>query len=133
MPPPARILIVEDESLVAHDLARRLARLGYTVVGRAATGVQAIHHAETLRPDLILMDVHLRGGMDGVEAARAIQTLAPIPIVYLSAASDAATIERMHATGAAGYLHKPVGPQMLGQTLRQVLSACARAHPNMHS
>lgn len=129
MPTPPHVLIVEDELLVAHDLARRLTRLGYRVVGVAATGGEAVHQAVTLRPDVVLMDIHLRGAMDGVEAAQAIRARAPIPIVYLTAYTDAATAARIRQTGAAGHLQKPVPEHTLQQTLRRVLSPPPPAPP----
>jgi two-component system, cell cycle sensor histidine kinase and response regulator CckA len=122
MPPPPRILIVEDESLVAFNLDRRLTRLGYAVVGRVATGAEAIHCAMTLSPHVVLMDIHLHGDIDGVEAAQAIRAQKPIPIIFLSAYVDATTIARLRAAGVAeAYLRKPIVDQTLQQTLQQVL------------
>ena len=129
MPPTPRILIVEDEFLVAHDLARRLARLGYTVVGRAATGDEAIRYAVTLCPHAVLMDIHLRGNMDGVEAAQVIQAQRPIPIVFLSAYVDAAALVLPRATGAVAYLSKPIADHALQQTLQRVVSPFHTAPP----
>jgi CheY-like chemotaxis protein len=118
-----RILIVEDESLVAFNLDRRLTRLGYSVVGRVATGAEAIHGALALCPHVVLMDIHLRGEMDGVEAAQAIRAQKPIPIIFLSAYVDGATIARLRAAGTAeAYLRKPIVDHTLQQTLQQVLS-----------
>jgi CheY-like chemotaxis protein len=114
---------VEDESLVAFNLDRRLTRLGYSVVDRVATGAEAIHDAVTLCPHVILMDIHLRGEMDGVEAAQAIRAQKPIPIIFLSAYVDAATIERLRQAGVAeAYLRKPIVDHTLQQTLQHVLS-----------
>jgi CheY-like chemotaxis protein len=122
MPPTPRILIVEDEALVAYNLTRRLTRLGYSVVGRVATGAEAIHCAMTLCPQVILMDIHLRGDMDGVEAAQAIRARMPIPIIFLSAYVDTATIAHLREAGAAAaYLRKPVVDHTLQQTLQRVL------------
>jgi CheY-like chemotaxis protein len=118
---PARILIVEDEALVAQDLTRRLIRLGYSIPAVAATSAEAIHHALTLRPDVVLMDIPLRGTMDGLEVAQALRAQLPRPIMYLSAYTDAATAARIQETGAAGYLRKPVAEHTLYITLRQVL------------
>jgi CheY-like chemotaxis protein len=117
-----RILIVEDELLVAYNLDRQLTRLGYTVVGRAATGVEAVHYAVMRCPHVVLMDIHLRGNMDGVEAAQVIRALKPIPIVFLSAYVDMATIDRLRGTGAVAYLGKPIAEHVLAETLRRVLS-----------
>ena len=129
MPTTPRILIVEDEALVAFNLDRRLTRLGYSVVGRVATGDEAIHSAMTLYPHVVLMDIHLRGEMDGVEAAQAIRAQRPIPIIFLSAYVDAATIARLRAAGVAeAYLRKPIVDYTLQQTLQHVLS-CGQTGP----
>ena len=84
----ARILVVEDEQIVAEDLSRKLRRIGHQVVGTAATGEDAARLAVELRPDLVLMDIRLRGRMDGREAARIIQRMTGAPVVYITAYSD---------------------------------------------
>jgi CheY-like chemotaxis protein len=121
MLPSAQILIVEDEALIAYDLARRLRRFGYRVVGLVATGPEAIEKAVTLRPDVVLMDIRLRGEMDGIEAAQSIQARAPIPVVYMSVFTDPATLARTTRTHAAGYLRKPFQNDKLQQALHQAL------------
>ena len=83
--PVGRILIVEDERLIAIDLQRRLTRLGYTVVALAASGAEAIQEALALHPDVVLMDIRLQGDMDGVEAAQQIHASAAIPVVFMTA------------------------------------------------
>ena len=85
----ARILIVEDEYIVQLDLQSRLRRLGYSVVGVASEGEEAIAKAAELSPDLVLMDVRLEGPMDGIEAARQIRAARPIPVLYVTAYTDA--------------------------------------------
>jgi CheY-like chemotaxis protein len=121
--PPARVLIVEDESITALDVARRLRGLGYEVVGLASTGPRAIEHALARRPHVVLMDIHLQGTMDGIDAARHIQATAPIPVVYMSAHVDAATVERIQATTrAAGFVPKPIHLPTLHATLQRVCS-----------
>ena len=117
----ARILIVEDEGLVAQSFRRLLTALGHTVVGLAASGEEAIAQAEALRPDVVLMDICLRGAMDGVEAARHIRARAPIPFIYLSAYVDALTAARAQQTAPAGYLVKPVAEDKLRDALEQAL------------
>jgi two-component system, response regulator PdtaR len=83
-----RILIVEDEKILAADLESKLRQLGYRVEGIATSGEEAVRLAQEHAPSLILMDVRLSGKMDGVEAARQIQAKTPVPIVYLTAYSD---------------------------------------------
>jgi CheY-like chemotaxis protein len=122
MDAPARIVLVEDEAIPALDVARRLRRLGYQVVAVARSGPQAIECALTRAPDIVLMDIHLQGAMDGVDAARHIQASAPIPVIYVSAHVDAATLERMQSTAAAGFVPKPVHVPTLHATLQRALS-----------
>jgi CheY-like chemotaxis protein len=123
MDPPARILIVEDESITALHLAQQLRSLGYQVVALANSGPRAIDHALAHRPQAVLMDIHLQGTMDGIDAARHIQAATPIPVVYMSAHADAATIKRLQATTqAAGFMPKPIHLPTLHATLQRVCS-----------
>jgi len=102
-----RILIVEDEHIVAMGIKRMLKGLGYTVTGVASSGGDAIGKAESTFPDLVLMDIMLKGDMDGVEAAKEIKHLFGIPVVYLTAYSDSDILERAKKTGPLGYIVKP--------------------------
>jgi CheY-like chemotaxis protein len=102
-----KILVVEDENVVALDIQRDLIGFGYEVSAVAASGEEAIEKAATLHPDLVLMDIRLRGEMDGVEAVDEIRTRFNIPSIYLTAYADAGTIDRARLTGAFGYLIKP--------------------------
>jgi CheY-like chemotaxis protein len=83
-----RILIVEDEQIVAADLESKLNRLGYEVVGIAASGEEAIALAEELRPELVFMDVRLQGPMDGTEAARHVQRMTGAPVIFITAYAE---------------------------------------------
>jgi len=105
--PKANILIVEDEAVVAADLAGKLERAGYRSVGVCSDGEEAVEAAKSLGPDLVLMDIRLAGSMDGVKAAERIQSLRNIPIVYLTAHSDMTTLRRAAATEPFGYILKP--------------------------
>lgn len=102
-----RILIVEDERIVAMDLAGTLNELGYSVVGMAARGDEAIARADELQPHLILMDVRLGKGPDGIQVAEAIRRSRDVPVIYLTAHSDDETLHRAASTEASGYLVKP--------------------------
>ena len=104
----AKILVVEDERIVALDLAQRLRGLGYEVAGLAASAEQALALAAAERPDLVLMDIHLEGDTDGIAAAQALYAETRIPVVFLTAYADAETLERAQATLPFGYLVKPV-------------------------
>ncbi len=112
-PPPEngivglRILVVEDEALIAESISTGLARAGCTIVGAVDTGAAAIEAAAELRPDLVLMDIHLKGAMDGIEAASIITEQLRVPVVYLTAHSDRATLQRATASSAYGYVLKP--------------------------
>ena len=103
----ANILIVEDEAVVAADLAGKLERAGYRPIGIASDGEEAIRTAQVLSPDLILMDIRLAGGIDGIEAAEKIRALQHVPIVYLTAHSDVGTLKRAVASEPFGYILKP--------------------------
>ncbi len=102
-----KILIVEDSALVALEISETLKSLGYDVVGEAASGAEAIEMARDLKPDLVLMDIILKGDMDGIEAADRIYSSYDIPVIYLTAHSDEATLGRARKTNAVGYLIRP--------------------------
>ena len=104
---PSSILVVEDERIIAKGIEKRLKGLGYVVAGSAANGDDAVRMAVELRPDLILMDISLGSGIDGVTAAEAIRTRVDAPIVYLTAFSDDATLQRAKRTEPVGYILKP--------------------------
>ncbi len=103
----AQILVVEDEYIVAKDLQATLTRLGYTVSGIVASGEEAIRQAELLVPDVVLMDIVLKGRIDGVSAAKEIRERFEIPVIYLTAYADDATFQRAKMTFPASYLFKP--------------------------
>jgi len=105
--PSARILIVEDETIVALDLQKSLQMLGYEVVGIAPSGEAAISKAVSTRPDLVLMDIILRGEMDGVQTAEEIHLQVNIPVVFLTACADESTLQRAKITEPFGFMIKP--------------------------
>ncbi len=102
-----RILVVDDERIVNLDIQATLKRLGYNIVGDAVSGSEAIEKASQFKPDLVLMDIKLRGEMDGVEAANFIIKSYDIPVVFLTAYSDDQTLNRAKLSGPFGYLLKP--------------------------
>ena len=102
-----RILVVEDEAIVAMDLQSRLIALDYEVVGLAASGEEAIDKAEKTQPDLALMDIRLKGDMDGIEAAQQLRDRFSIPVVYTTAYADEETLRRAKLTEPFGYILKP--------------------------
>jgi signal transduction histidine kinase len=121
------ILVVEDEAIVAEDIAYRLERMGYRVVDLIATGETAIREATRLSDsadplDLVLMDIMLKGKMDGIEAAQHIRTQLNIPVVYLTANADEATLQRSKVTRPFGYILKPFKERELKATIEIALS-----------
>src|SRR5437870_5527312 len=110
---PLNVLVVEDEALIVMELRARLSRLGHRVVGVADTGREAIELARIEKPQLVLMDIHLKGDMSGIEAASAINKDGEVPIIYLTAHSDAATVSRAKQTSPFGYLLKPLDEREL--------------------
>lgn len=102
-----RILVVEDDGIIAFDIATRLEEQGYGNVSVAATGADAIRQAEQLRPHLVFMDITLKGGIDGIEAAVIIRDRFGSHIVYVTAHSDPSVRNRAMATSPAGYVLKP--------------------------
>jgi DNA-binding NarL/FixJ family response regulator len=102
-----RILIAEDEYIVAMGIKKMLKSLGYIVMGVASSGEDAVNKAESTFPDLVLIDIMLKGNMDGIEAAKEIIIKFDIPVIYLTGCTDNKVIERAWRTGPAGYILKP--------------------------
>jgi len=117
----ARILVAEDESLIAEALRNTLEKMGLIVTGVVASGEDAIARAEETSPDLVLMDIRLRGNLDGIEAAGTIHDRFDIPVIYLTAHSDDATVNRAKRTGPFGYLLKPFSGRELRVTVEMAL------------
>lgn len=101
------VLVVEDESIVSKDIQHSLKKLGYNVVGAAATGEQAVKLAVETQPDIILMDIMLKGEMNGIEAATQIRTETNIPVIFLTAYADESTLNKAKVTQPYGYIIKP--------------------------
>ena len=120
-PAKVRILIVEDQNIIAMDLKNRLTSLGYEIPATAARGDEAIRWADVARPDLVLMDIVLKGEMDGVQAADQIRHRFDLPIIYLTAHSDDRTLERARLTEPYGYILKPFEDRELQLTIEIAL------------
>ena len=116
-----RLLIVEDESIVQLHLQEVLVDLGYSVIGVAASRAEALECALRLEPDLVLMDIRLEDGDDGIETAREIRQRHGIPVVFLTAYADERTIERAKAIEPAGYIVKPFNEKALQATIATAL------------
>lgn len=102
-----RVVIVEDEALIAEAVGDQLGKAGCRVLATISTGRAAVEAAATLDPDVILMDIRLHGNCDGIRAAELIQLQRPLPVVFVTANSDFATQQRARAAGAIGFLPKP--------------------------
>lgn len=101
------VLVVEDESIVSKDIQHSLKKLGYNVVGASPTGEKAIELAGTENPDIVLMDIMLKGEMNGIEAASQIKKLYSVPVIFLTAYADESTLSKAKITEPYGYVLKP--------------------------
>jgi len=112
------ILIVEDEAISANMLKMLMERRGHHVVGPVATGEEAVEMALTRGPDVILMDIHLAGEMDGIDAVGAIQKENPIPVIFITAYDETSVVDRAMKHNPLAYLKKPVNPNEIEKILR---------------
>ena len=122
-----RVLLVEDDPTLAIGVTGALESFGYDVCAAVQTGEDAIASAFALRPDLILMDINLKGEMDGVEATEAINARSSVPVIYLSAQTSEATTRQAKLTTHYGYLKKPFDPDELHSAIRSTLERCDTA------
>jgi CheY-like chemotaxis protein len=116
-----KILVVEDEGIVALDLGMTLQQMGYIVTGAATSGEEAVQMAIETMPDLVLMDICLRGQMDGIEASREIRQRLGVPIIFLTAFADEKTIQRAESVMPAGFLRKPFVESELLETIKAAI------------
>jgi two-component system, response regulator PdtaR len=120
----ATILIVEDELIVAESLSLDLQRKGYAIAGIVSTGAEAINAAFISKPDLILMDIMLKGNLDGIETCKIIQQQRAVPVIFITAFSDRATVERAQQTGEPlHYLVKPIRLKDLTRSIEAILDS----------
>jgi PAS domain S-box-containing protein len=117
----AKVLVVEDDPIVAHVLQQQLLKFGYEVFGTAASGEQALRQIESAQPDIILMDIRLEGQIDGIETATRILRGHPIPVVYLTSSASEETLERARDTKPYGYLIKPFNDRELHATIQMAV------------
>ena len=114
-----KVLVVEDEGLIAHDIASRLEALGHQVVGTVETAEEAV--AQAAGADLVLMDIHIDGQRDGIAAAQEVRARHHVPVVFLTAHADRSTLERAKAAGPYGYIVKPLGPASLNTSIEMAI------------
>src|SRR5262249_44979975 len=117
----ASILIVEDQRVVARDIAEHVTRLGYAVVGITGSGEEAVRLAEEVRPHLVLMDIRLDGAVDGGQAAQQIRERVHVPVVYLTAYADEEMLGRAKVTEPFGYILKPFEERELRTVIEMAL------------
>ncbi|HNU52741.1 MAG TPA: ATP-binding protein [Verrucomicrobiota bacterium] len=118
---PIRVMIVEDDAIVAAHLRRVMEQMGFEVAGLVATGKEAVQVAGAEKPDVILMDINLRGDVNGLQAAEKIHEQHGIPVIYLTAYADEAVVEQAKRTQPYGYLTKPVRDKELRASLEMAL------------
>jgi CheY-like chemotaxis protein len=119
----SRILIVEDEQSIAGLLKSSLEKCGYNIVGSVATGEEAIWEAHKHQPDLILMDIHLTGGMDGIEAATQIRLNSRIPAIFVTGDMEDGLLEQAKAAEPLGFVLKPFTAKELQRTIETSLNS----------
>ncbi|GAB3907070.1 hypothetical protein GCM10028803_40490 [Larkinella knui] len=124
-----KLLIVEDEMIIAADIALQLSKLGYEVSGIVPRGEEAIRHVETNRPDLILLDISLKGSIDGIDTAHAILQRWTVPIIYITANTDEATFARAKKTRPYAYISKPIRAIELQRVIELTISRLADEPP----
>ena len=120
-----KILVVEDEMIIAAKISMQLTSLGYEVTGILPRGEQAIQQVKENKPDIILLDINLKGELDGIETARQIQQFAEIPVIYLTANSDEATFNRAKPTRPYAFISKPFKQLDLQRAIELTISRMA--------
>lgn len=125
---PLKLLVVEDDMIIAATIALQLSKLGYEVSGIVPRGEEAILHAEINRPDLILLDISLKGTLDGIDTAHAIHQRWNIPIIYVTANTDESTFARAKRTHPYAYIAKPIRAIELQRAIELAISRLADEH-----
>ena len=123
----AKILIVEDEGIIAESLAFRLSKAGYDVTGIAESADEVMQQLRDHPPELVLMDIHIKGSLDGIDTTSAIRKFSDVPVIFISAYSDQKTIDRAKVTGVHGFLAKPIQFSALGNAIEMAINK-HRAH-----
>jgi DNA-binding NarL/FixJ family response regulator len=116
------IMIVEDEGVVSIDIRNILKRSGYDIAAVAFLGEEAVKKAEESHPDLVLMDIGLKGEIDGIEAAKRIRERHRIPIIFLTGFADENTLVKAREADPSGFIIKPINEEELRQTIKEALS-----------
>ena len=128
-----KILVVEDEMIIGAKISLQLTSLGYEVTGILPRGEEAIIHVEENRPDIVLLDINLKGKLNGIETALQIQKLADIPIIYLTANSDEATFNRAKASRPYAFISKPYKQLDLQRAIELTICRMAENETGPHA
>jgi CheY-like chemotaxis protein len=120
----ARVLVVEDDVIIAFGIESQLLAWHYRVVGRVGSGREALELVDAQRPDVVLMDIRLHGAMTGIEAATEIRKRCAIPVIFVTAQVDEKTLASAHTAAPAGIITKPWAPALLRAAIERAL-----AHP----
>ena len=123
------ILVIEDEAIVSKDIQQSLKKLGYNIVGSAATGEKAVELAKQTKPDLVLMDIMLKGEMSGIDAAEKIRETLNVPVIYLTAYADENTLAKAKVTEPYGYIIKPFKEVDLLTNTKVFVDSVVKAKP----
>jgi CheY-like chemotaxis protein len=116
-----KILVVEDDMIICEDLRMSLKKIGYELIDMVASGEDALDKAEEHKPDLILMDIVLKGRLNGIETADMVRSRFDIPVVFLTAYADKITLERAKSTKPYGYIFKPFDDNELAAVIEKAL------------
>ena len=130
-----KILVVEDEMIIGAKISMYLSSLGYEVTGVLPRGEEVLNHVKEDTPDIIILDVHLKGQMDGIETAASIEQYFQIPIIYLTANADNATFNRARTTRPAAFISKPFKKLDLQRAIELTISRMGvpvNSHYNRH-
>lgn len=122
-----RIAVVEDEMIIGAKISMQLTTLGYEVTGILSRGEELLQHVEESKPDIVLLDIHLKGKLDGIESATLLAQRFDIPIIYLTANSDEATFNRAKATKPYGFISKPFKQLDLQRAIELTISRMAES------
>ncbi|MGP1680679.1 MAG: sensor histidine kinase [Burkholderiales bacterium] len=128
-----RVLIVEDDNNIARALTIKLERLGYEITGVVDNGIDAIREAGATQPDIVLMDIVLKGQMDGIETAKIVQRDYGLPVIFLTSHADDSTIEKAEQSGAQGYVLKPVKERELHAMIKLAMNRHRRTGEFSHA
>ena len=126
-----RVLIVEDDMLLSLVEEKLLKKLGYSIVGKAVSGEEAIRKVEKFNPDIVMMDISLKGTDDGIDTMKKIRRFSSVPVIYLSGSTDKHSIERAKKTNFVDFLIKPVSEQELKGPLVKAMNINKEADRNL--